>query len=153
MYTQTEVSSHSFHEASALSDGELFELVHRVDHRIRRGFRERLEPLGINPGQSRALRALVSAGEPLRMARLAELLGIVPRSLTSVVDALEEAGLLARSVDPTNRRSTLVSVTPAGLAVHEQARVARREAAAEVFSVLSDEQRRQLSALLRLLDG
>lgn len=136
-----------------MSDGELFELVHRVDHRIRRGFRERLEPLGVNPGQSRALRALIAAGEPLRMTRLAELLGIVPRSLTSVVDALEASGLVARTVDPSNRRSTLVSVTPEGLAVHERARVARREAAAEVFSVLSDEQREQLASLLGLLDG
>ncbi|WP_459803231.1 MarR family winged helix-turn-helix transcriptional regulator [Herbidospora sp. RD11066] len=136
-----------------MSDGELFELIHRVDHRIRRGFRERLEPLGVNPGQSRALRALISAGEPLRMTRLAELLGIVPRSLTSVVDALEASGFVARSVDPSNRRSTLVSVTAEGLAVHERARVARREAAAEVFSVLSDEQRERLAGLLSLLDG
>ncbi|WP_245657540.1 MarR family winged helix-turn-helix transcriptional regulator [Herbidospora mongoliensis] len=136
-----------------MSDGELFELVHRVDHRVRRGYRERLEPLGVNPGQSRALRSLIAAGEPIRMARLAELLGIVPRSLTSVVDALESSGFVARSVDPSNRRSTLVSVTPAGLAVHERARVARREAAAEVFSVLSDEQRERLTDLLSLLDG
>ncbi|GAB1821741.1 MarR family transcriptional regulator [Herbidospora sp. RD11066] len=128
-------------------------MIHRVDHRIRRGFRERLEPLGVNPGQSRALRALISAGEPLRMTRLAELLGIVPRSLTSVVDALEASGFVARSVDPSNRRSTLVSVTAEGLAVHERARVARREAAAEVFSVLSDEQRERLAGLLSLLDG
>ena len=135
-----------------MGETELAELMHLVGRRLRHGFVRRLVPLGLNPGQVRALRALAEAGRPLRMVRLADELRIVPRSLTPVVDSLEEAGLVRRQVDPANRRSTLVEVTEAGRVRYEQARDARREAGEELFAVLSEEQREQLRGLLSLVD-
>ncbi|MGW4800099.1 MarR family winged helix-turn-helix transcriptional regulator, partial [Nonomuraea sp. NPDC004297] len=64
---------------------ELAELLFLVSRRLRHGYLHRLVPLGLNPGQARALRALADAGRPLRMVRLADELRIVPRSLTPVV--------------------------------------------------------------------
>ncbi|NUR92971.1 MAG: MarR family transcriptional regulator, partial [Nonomuraea sp.] len=119
----------------------------------RHGFVHGLVPLGLNPGQARALRALAEADGPLRMVQLADRLRIVPRSLTPVVDALEEAGLARREVDPGNRRSTLVVITDAGRAMAERAKDARREAGESLFAVLSDEQREQLRDLLSAVDG
>lgn len=87
------------------------------------------------------------------MAELAERLGIVPRSATTVVDALESAGLATRTPDPGNRRSTLVTPTDAGTAVLERMARARREAAAEVFATLSPDQRDTLRELLAALDA
>ncbi|MGW4795849.1 MarR family winged helix-turn-helix transcriptional regulator, partial [Nonomuraea sp. NPDC004297] len=100
-----------------------------------------------------ALRALADAGRPLRMVRLADELRIVPRSLTPVVDALEEAGLVRREVDPANRRSTLLVLTPEGRKTAERARDARRQAGEELFAVLSGAQREQLGELLGLVDA
>ncbi|MEU4544803.1 MarR family winged helix-turn-helix transcriptional regulator [Nonomuraea dietziae] len=127
---------------------ELLELVHRIGHRARHGYRRSLEPLGLSPGQARAMRELIEAGRPLRMVQLAEALRIVPRSLTPVVDALEEAGLVRREIDPANRRSTLLLITTRGEEVYEQARQARREVARELFGGLSQEQREILRELL-----
>ncbi|GAA2203816.1 hypothetical protein GCM10009850_000290 [Nonomuraea monospora] len=124
-----------------------------VGKRLRHGYAHRLVPLGLNPGQARALRALADAERPMRMVRLADELRIVPRSLTPVVDALEEAGLVRREVDPANRRSTLLVITPEGRELAEQARDARRRAGEELFEVLSEEQRGQLGELLMLVDA
>lgn len=132
---------------------DLPELFLRTAKRIRRDQVARLAPLGITPGQARALRILGHHDEPLRMAALAERLGIVPRSATTVVDALESADLAARTPDPTNRRSTLVTLTGAGRAALSQMAAARRQAAEEVFATLAAEQRETLRDLLAILDA
>lgn len=132
---------------------ELAELLRGVSHRLRRGYGARFGPLGLTPGQVRALRVIAEAEPPLRMVQLAEALRIVPRSVTPVVDALEEMGLVRREVDPANRRSTLLALTPEGRARYEQVREARRQAAEELFSVLTPDQREQLRDLLSLVEG
>ena len=131
---------------------DLPDLFLRTAKRIRRNQMTRLAPLGLTPGQARALRFIGHATQPLRMAELAERLDIVPRSATTVVDALESAGLATRAPDPSNRRSTLVTPTGAGTAVLEQMARARREAAAELFATLSPDQRDTLRELLAILD-
>ncbi|MGR6916132.1 MarR family winged helix-turn-helix transcriptional regulator [[Actinomadura] parvosata] len=136
-----------------MAEKELAELLFLVGKRLRHGYLQRLVPLGLTPGQTRALRALADAERPLRMVRLADELRIVPRSLTPVVDALEEAGLVRREVDPASRRSTLLVITPEGRELAERARDARRQAGEDLFAVLSQEQREQLGELLMLVDG
>lgn len=136
-----------------MEDVELSELLHRVSRRLRHGYAHRLAPLGVNPGQARALRALADADRPLRMVQLADELRIVPRSVTPVIDTLEQAALVRREVDPANRRSTLVVITPAGRAMHERSREARWQAGQDLFAVLSEDQRDQLKELLGVVDG
>ncbi|MGN9841741.1 MarR family winged helix-turn-helix transcriptional regulator [Nonomuraea sp. H19] len=136
-----------------MEDKELAELLHLVSRRLRHGYVRRLVPLGLSPSQARALRVLADADQPLRMVRLADELRIVPRSLTPVVDALEEAGLARREVDPANRRSTLVMITPQGRQAAEGARDARRQAGEDLFAALSADQREQLRGLLSLVES
>ncbi|MEU7000650.1 MarR family transcriptional regulator [Nonomuraea sp. NPDC046570] len=135
-----------------MEDIELSELFHRVTRSLRRGYVDQLEPLGLTPGQARALRAVIVAERPLRMVRLAEELRVVPRSVTPLVDALEQAGLVRREVDPASRRATLLVPTPEGERVYERVREARRRSAERVFAVLTGEQRDQLRDLLLILD-
>ena len=80
---------------------QLADLLQRLTRRLRRAQAERLAPFGLTPAQERALRMITRSEEPLRMTELADHLGIVPRSLTTVIDALEEAGLVRREIDPT----------------------------------------------------
>ncbi|MQY20596.1 MarR family winged helix-turn-helix transcriptional regulator [Nocardia macrotermitis] len=135
------------------TESDLPELFLHVSKRIRRNQAARLAPLGLTPAQSRALRIIGRTEEPLRMSALAEHLGIVPRSATTVVDALANAGLVTREPDPTNRRSTLVVPTDAGRHTLTRMAQARREAATETFAPLSDEQRETLRGLLATLDS
>jgi DNA-binding MarR family transcriptional regulator len=134
---------------------QLADLLHGLTRRLRRSQTDGLAPLGLTPAQGRALRMIARSQdeEPLRMTELADRLGIVPRSVTTVVDALEEAGLVRREVDPRNRRAILLRLTDRGAAVRDDLREARRRAAAELFAPLSADDRDALAGLLRLLDS
>lgn len=131
---------------------QLADLLHRLTRRLRRAQAERLAPLGLTPAQERALRMIARGDEPPRMTELADRLGIVPRSLTTVIDALEEAGLVRREIDPRNRRAILLRLTDRGAAVRDDLREARRRAAEDLFAPLSAADRKTLADLLALLD-
>jgi DNA-binding MarR family transcriptional regulator len=82
---------------------------------------------------------------------LAAALGVVPRSATGLVDALELAGLVERTVDPANRRAVLVTLTQRGLDMQEQMAQARRRAGDGIFGALDTSERRTLADLLQKL--
>ncbi|RFU37353.1 MarR family transcriptional regulator [Actinomadura logoneensis] len=132
---------------------ELGELFLRAAHRVRRGMADRLAPLGLTPAQARALRVIAKHDGPPRMAELAGLLGIVPRSATTLVDALEGAGLIRREPDPESRRATLVVLTDEGRNVVARMREARLQGAEELFATLSPAQRETLRDLLAAIDS
>jgi DNA-binding MarR family transcriptional regulator len=131
---------------------QLADLLQRQTRRLRRAQAQRLAPLGLTPAQERALRIITRSEEPPRMAELADHLGIVPRSVTTVIDALEEAGLVRREVDPHNRRAIRLHLTDRGLAVRDDMRDARRGAAEDLFAPLPAADRESLGRLLRQLD-
>jgi|ERR1700722_14523089 len=131
---------------------QLADQLHRLTRRIRRAQAQRLAPLGLTPAQERALRLIARDEEPPRMTELADRLGIVPRSLTTVIDALEQAGLVQREIDPRNRRAILLRLTDHGAAVRDDLREARRRAAEDLFAPLPDADRETLAGLLARLD-
>jgi DNA-binding MarR family transcriptional regulator len=131
---------------------QLADLLQRQTRRLRRAQAERLAPLGLTPGQERALRIITRSDEPPRMTELADRLGIVPRSVTTVVDALEQAGLVRREVDLHNRRAIRLHLTDRGRSVRDDMREARRGAAEDLFAPLSAADRKALGHLLSQLD-
>jgi DNA-binding MarR family transcriptional regulator len=135
-----------------LVSGQLADAVQQLSRRLRHGTRQRLAPLGLTPGQGRALSVLERAGGPMRMAALAEALRVVPRSATGVVEGLEEMDLVRRQTDPANRRSVLVDLTDAGRGTLDELARARRETAEELFGGLDPDEQRRLLALLTALD-
>jgi len=58
------------------------------------------------------------------MGRMGERLQVHPTSVTNTVDRLEAQGLVARIPHPTDRRTTLVEITPAGRTRVEKAAAA-----------------------------
>jgi DNA-binding MarR family transcriptional regulator len=134
-------------EADAL---RLADLLAHASRRLRRASAAELAPLGLTLVQARVLRQ-VARSEPVRMADIAAELEVVARSATSLVDALEHAGVVARRGDPGDRRAVLVELTPAGRALLGRLDEARRAFAEELFGVLSDAERAQLADLLGAL--
>ncbi len=132
---------------------QLADLLHGLTRRLRRSQTEGLAPLGLTPAQERALRLISRSDEPPRMTEVADRLGIVPRSLTTVVDALEQAGLVQREIDPRNRRAILLRLTDRGAAVRDEMREARRRAAESLFASLPAEDRELLGGLLARLNA
>ncbi len=68
----------------------------------------------LTPSQSCALASLERLG-PMTLGELSAVEGVRPPTLTKVVAALEDQGLVARHVDPSDRRVARVEATPEGL--------------------------------------
>ncbi|MET9222881.1 MarR family winged helix-turn-helix transcriptional regulator [Streptomyces sp. NPDC093221] len=132
--------------------GRLADQLIRLSRRLHKSQRHLMEPLGITPAQARLLRTLAHCDEPPRMADLAQRLEVVPRAVTTLVDALEGLELVRRVPDPSNRRVIRIELTEAGGAALLELRGARRTAAAELLAPLDDGQRAALTALLAVLD-
>ena len=116
---------------------------------LRRRFAATLEPWGVTPHESRALR-VIGRHEPTRLGVVAQHLRIAPRSVTDVVDSLEERGFVVREPDPTDRRATQVSLTASGRQVLRELDTARRADHESYFAALSERDR---AALTRILTG
>lgn len=77
------------------------------------------ETLGMTFFRAKALRRLLPG--PLTMRELTARLSTEKPYTTLVVDDLEKRGYVQRSVHPDDRRSKIVTLTPAGVAAAEQA--------------------------------
>ena len=79
-------------------------------HALRRAFDRRAVTLGVTRAQWKVLFRL-SRSPGLRQVELAEKLDIEPITLSRIVDRLEEAGLVRREADPTDRRAWRLELT------------------------------------------
>lgn len=79
-------------------------------HALRKAFDRRAVGLGVTRAQWKVLFRVVR--QPgLRQIELADMLDIEPITLSRIVDRLEEAGLLERKPDPSDRRAWRLHVT------------------------------------------
>lgn len=132
------------------SDETLAEAFWSVTRMIRHATHAAVAPLGLTPGQARALGTLTRHGR-MRLSELSERLHIAPRSTTEVVDALEEEGFVAREPDETDRRATLVVVTERGAEVGRHLTEARAAEAEAFFGRLDADDRTELRRILDVL--
>jgi DNA-binding MarR family transcriptional regulator len=72
-----------------------------------------LAQLHVSPSQFKVLRALGESG-PLGQHQLADLIAVDPRNVVPLIDNLAERGLLAREVDPADRRRRVLTLTDRG---------------------------------------
>jgi DNA-binding MarR family transcriptional regulator len=91
------------------------DLAHRLRPVVVRLSRRLRQEAGaeLSPTQGAALGTIDRHG-PLTPSELAARERIQRPTATRVLTRLEEAGLIARTADPTDRRSSLVATTPAG---------------------------------------
>src|SRR3954466_12649542 len=101
-------------ESTERRSEEIAEALRALQWRLRRTSGAEVEDLGVTPAQARALGAVARFPEAPTMSALAARLHVSPRSVTDLVDPLEQAGLLRREQDPANRRSYRLRITPEG---------------------------------------
>ncbi len=128
----------------------LGELLPDAARALRRRWMTALAPWDLSPHHTRALRRIAELGTP-RLSVVADGLRIAARSVTDVVDALEQRGLVAREPDPADRRAVCVRITVDGERVMAEIGAARRRESEEWFGRLSRKQQDDLAALLVLL--
>jgi DNA-binding MarR family transcriptional regulator len=124
--------------------------VHRATHRIGLWLDATQPALDVTQGEAHLLAHLAEAG-PSSVAELHRAFAHKRSSLTTYLDRLESRGQVLRSPHPEDRRSFLVSLTPAGSAA--AARVHRRLAALEASALrrLSERDVQTVRAVLQSL--
>jgi DNA-binding MarR family transcriptional regulator len=85
---------------------------------------------------------------PAMMRTLADELGLSPRNVTALVDALEDDGLVARRSHPTDRRAILVALTADGVTAADALIAPRILAMGALFEALDDGECEQFSGLI-----
>ena len=98
--------------------------------------------------QYRALVVLASRG-PQRLVDLAAALGVAPSTAGRMCDRLVRKRLIRRHRARADRRAVLVSITPAGRRVVDQATARRRALIAEVLAGLPARRQRAVAEALR----
>lgn len=108
---------------------------------------KRLAQAGITGHEYRCLSALAWA-ETLSQTGLSSAAALDRRDVTHAVRALENRHLVSRTRDPRHGRRQLVALTDAGKATTEHLASLIEDVQQDVFSELSDHERKTLVALL-----
>ena len=117
------------------SEGVADKLNSAMIHLLRRAARED-QTAGIGRAQLSALSVLVFGGDTT-LGRLAAAEHVRPPTMTRLVGALEEAGLVRKEPSADDRRSVQISATPAGRRLMQAARQRRIRALAARLEGLS----------------
>ena len=134
---------------------EIAALLHEHFARLTRRLRTLELPHGMTPERLSALSVIEKRG-PISVTALADSEMVRPATMSRMVTALVEDGLVKRTVDKSDGRGVLVSTTPKGRRAYQRAQEQRLTHFAEVLESLSDEQlaaMRNLTAALEQLTG
>ncbi len=102
-------------------------------------------------GQNRIL-AVLMMQDGTSQKDLAYLLGIRPQSLTQALESLEEGGFIERRADEGDKRAKRVYLTDEGRERAAKVAEERKERAEGMFSMLTEEEKEQLSTILGKID-
>ena len=94
--------------------------VQRAARALARRFDAALRPVGLTNGQFSLMMSL-NRPNPPAMGAVAALLAMERTTLTAALKPLERRGLVTVTADPADRRSRLLALTPAGMALLSQA--------------------------------
>lgn len=114
-------------------------------HRARMG--ERLNGLGLFPGQEQALKALQPA--PMTMGELASLLRVKPPTVSKTIGRLSLQGLVTREGGNRDGRLVQVALTESGHKTAAELDAVWNQVEDELLDKLDSKERKQLRKLLR----
>jgi len=107
----------------------------------------------VTSGEFEVLTALRRAGVPYQLSptELSRAMLLSPGAVTNRLDRLEQAGLVRRTNDPADRRSTIVMLTQQGVVLIEEAIGAHFANEHRLLESLTAAEQAQLVVLLRKL--
>lgn len=130
---------------------EVAALLHEQFARLARELRNLELPQGMTPERLSALSVIDRRG-PISVTALAEHEMVRPATMSRMVSALVDDGLVKRSEDKDDGRGVLVTTTPKGRRAYQRAQEQRLRYFAEALEHLSDEQLVAMRALTAQLE-
>lgn len=141
--------------APTLADAELASRLRLSVTRLARRLRTQLDG-ALSPSQLATLSSVEHLG-PLTLGELSAVERVKPPTMTRIVAALEEQGLISRAVDPRDRRVTRVEATAEGRRFVQDSRQRKDAYLAERLRDLDADDRaaleRAAEVLERLVEG
>ncbi len=131
----------------------IVERISSLGRRLKRMMEATLADHGLTWGEWKVLGRLLHQGAPYRLSpgKLAEYLELSSGAMTNRLDQLEEAGLIRRLPDPTDRRGVQVELTEAGRKAYRRPVDTAAKKEALLASALNPREREQLNEMLRRL--
>lgn len=117
---------------------------------LRRELDKLFSSFGLTAWEFDVLATLRRSGEPYRLAptTLFSTLMVTSGTMTRQLQQLEASGLVSRIANPSDARSMLVQLTPAGLELIDRAVTAHVQNQARIVAPLAEAQRAELEARL-----
>lgn len=135
-----------------LTEG-IVERISILNYEFKASLEETLTTFGLDARAYHLLGHLRAGGPPYRRTagQLARGLRLSSGAMTNRLDRMEEAGLIRRLADPSDRRGVLVEPTEQGHALWDRAVEVQAQREALLASVLDQPEREELHRLLRRL--
>jgi DNA-binding MarR family transcriptional regulator len=130
--------------------GSVILALHRATHATLHALTAALADLDL-PAADIDVLAILADGAGRTVGALATATATRPSTLTSLLDRLTKRGYIAREQDPADRRSFLISLTPAGRAVAEQAAAAIDDLERQALTTVTPPQRAGFHAVIDAL--
>jgi DNA-binding MarR family transcriptional regulator len=111
-----------------------------------------LAPFGVD-GRELAILAVLAAEYPLSQLEAAGRLGVDRTTMVTLVDALEDKGLVERHRSPEDRRKNIVQLTATGQDRLREAERAREEMERRFLAPLGEAEAARLVRALRILNS
>ena len=129
---------------------ELADALHSATIHLLRRVRKEDRAWGVGPAQLSALSVLVFGGS-MSLGDLAGCEQVKPPTMVRIVQALSEQRLAVARADKADRRRIVISATARGRQLMLRARKRRVQALAELIAGVSENEREQLRAAVKVL--
>jgi MarR family transcriptional regulator, 2-MHQ and catechol-resistance regulon repressor len=124
----------------------------RAETRVTRKLGHELERRGLSPTAFAMLVVVESAGGELGLRALRQRLGLSKANASEVTSALEQRALIRRTTDLRDRRALTIGLTTSGRALVDELFPGHAHRVRDAFTVLDDEEKRELARLCRKLE-
>lgn len=135
---------------SSDEDYEIWVLLSQVRDIISKARKNELRPLGITTRQAAALFVIEAIGNEVTATEMSRWLRREHHSVSGLLSRMEKKGLISRSKDSPSKNLARVTLTEKGRQAYYY-QSTQRASISNTMGILSQEERQQLSSLLKKL--
>lgn len=120
----------------------------RAEHEIHRKEYQTIKSSGLTIAQFGVLEALYNKGD-MNINEIIESILTTSGNMTVVIKNLEKDGLINKTIDPKDKRSSIISITEKGINIIEEMLPSHIENINSIFNVLTEEEKITLKNILK----
>ena len=133
-------------------DENVATMLAQVSRLMRRAFDERARAIGVTRPQWQVL-SVLARNEGINQGALAEILEVEPITAGRMIDRLQDADLVERRPDPTDRRAWRLFLTERGTQLLDQLRPFARDTVEAALEGITEAERAELKRVLETMRG